>query len=199
MIGLEINNYSKYKTIFSSEQRNAFKLCLEKFTKKIKSNDIRDINEAIFILINKEINIEDENTIKNLNISNEKTPTENILIFLMKYPFRFKTSDKFKQNLFEIFKIMYKYAEGRKIEKYFEINIKNENIKLFLEKLSYIISFTLLCLSPGELLEYEYKEDYENILNEIKKNILNEEKKIQKINLNYILIIIMKIVFQIKI
>ena len=96
----------------------------------------------------------------------------------MKYPFRFKTSDKFKQNLFEIFKIMYKYAEGRKIEKYFEINIKNENIKLFLEKLNYIISFTLLCLSPEELLEYEYKEDYENILNEIKKNILNEEKKI---------------------
>ena len=46
-----------------------------------------------------------------------------------------------------------------------------------MEKLSYIISFTLLCLSPGELLEYEYKEDYENIINEINiKNISNEEK-----------------------
>ena len=93
----------------------------------------------------------------------------------MKYSFRFKTPDEFKQYLFEIFKTMFRYAEGRKKEKYFEINIKNENIKLFLEKLSYIISFTLLCFSPGELLEYEYKEDYENILNEINiKNILNE-------------------------
>ena len=115
MIGLEINNYYKYKTIFSSEQRNAFKLCLEKFTKKIITNDIKDINEAIFILINKEINIEDENKIKNLNISNEKTPTENILIFLMKYSFKFKTSDKYKQHLLEVFKTIYKYAEGRKI------------------------------------------------------------------------------------
>ena len=99
----------------------------------------------------------------------------------MKYSFKFKTSDKYKQNLLKVFKTIYKYAEGRKIEKYFEINIENANIKLFLEKLSYIISFTLLCLSPGELLEYEYKEDYENIINDInieKKNILNKEKNL---------------------
>ena len=89
----------------------------------------------------------------------------------MKYSFKFNP-DELKKNLFEIFKTMYKYADGRKIEKYFEIIIENDNIKFFLEKLSYIISFTFLCLSPGELLEYEYKENYENILNEI--NINNE-------------------------
>ena len=65
----------------------------------------------------------------------------------MKYSFQFKDEIEFKNCLEENFKEM--YSSYREISEYFETN-KNlsEKIKLFLNKLSYIINFVLLCLSP---------------------------------------------------
>jgi hypothetical protein len=62
----------------------------------------------------------------------------------------------------------------RKIEKYYNSNIQDENLKIFLNKVSYIFSFVLLCLSSGEIIEYEYIESQENKNN---FSILEEEYK----------------------
>ena len=87
----------------------------------------------------------------------------------MKYSFKFKTSTELKNDLFDKFQEMYEKS-GRTIEKFFDSSIQKENLKIFLDKLSYIISFISLCISPGEILEYEYKETIKNNL-----EILNSE------------------------
>ena len=177
-LSFKITKFSSYKTLFSMEQRNSFKKNLEIYKKGILSNNINKINEAIGILINKKINIEDENSIKNLIISEDKISINNILIYLIKYSFKFESAEELKQNLSIIFLTIY-YNSKRKIEKFFNVNIQIENLKIFLEKLSYIISFTILCVSPGEILEYEYKENIENnFLNEIYENEENINTKL---------------------
>ena len=164
----------------------------QEFLIKIKSNDIKMISEAIGYLIEKnDLNLEEnslEKTIQNLEITNEKTSFNNILKYLMKYSFQFKNEIEFKNSLEENFKEMYSYRE---ISEYFETN-KNlsEKIKLFLNKLSYIINFVLLCLSPGDLLKNEMisynnikentikkelEDSFGNYFNEALKDILNDE------------------------
>ena len=57
-----------------------------------------------------------------------------------------------------------------------------------MDKVSYIISFVLLCLSPGEIIEYEYiesqenknnfailEEEYKSKFNNLKENIFNKD------------------------
>ena len=180
-VALSLDTYSsiKFKNIFNSNEIVDFKSNAINFKSEISSNEIEDINEALSNLIKQNINIEDESSIKNLKASNKsKTSINNILIFLLKYSFNFRTSNELKEQLFNIFSKIFKCAKGRKIEKYFDIPIQFQKYKIFLEKLSYIISFILLCISPGELLEYEYLENNENChsnINEIySKNFLNQ-------------------------
>ena len=161
-LSYKLNNFNFYYSIFINYERKGFKDKINdiKFKTKIISDKITDINEAIGYLISKKVRIEDGNSIINLKISYNKTSIENILIFLMKYSLRFESSEKLKEVLFNIFNIMYPFSnKSRKIDKFFNPTIKNERLKVFLEKFSFIISFVLLCLSPGDILEYEYYED----------------------------------------
>ena len=176
-LGYKVENYKYYKSIFTNNQRTNYKKSIENnnFKEKIISMNIKDINEAISYLINKDINIEDENSIKKLQISEDKTSIINILIYLLQYSLNFKTSDELKEKIIQYFKRIYKFS-NRKIQKFFIPNIQNEKLKTVLEKLSYIISFVLLCVSPGEIIEYEYIES-QNIPN-IDDNDNNINKKI---------------------
>ena len=98
----------------------------------------------------------------------------------MKYSLRFVSSEKLKEELFNIFNKMYKYSKkSRKIDKFFNPTIKDERLKVFLEKFSFIISFVLLCLSPGDILEYEYYED-DNLINEYEGKIKNNLSILEK-------------------
>ena len=137
------------------------------------SDNINDINEVISDLINNKINVKESQSIKNLKTTENKTSLQNILIFLLKYSFKFETSEQLKEQLNKSFNKMYPLSnQTRKIEKYYNSNIQDENLKIFLDKVNYIISFVLLCLSPGEIIEYEYIESHENKNN---FSILEEE------------------------
>ena len=162
ILSSKIHNFRHYKTIFKEDQILDYKNRFEDFKKKMQTNNnINDIDENISNLINLKINILEKDSIKNLEISDDKTSVQNILIYLLKYSLKFESPDDLKKDLENIFNTIYYYSE-RKIEKFFNSTIQNENLKIILDKLGYILSFILLCLSPGELLDYEYKNDENN-------------------------------------
>ena len=175
-----MQNSQYYYNIFGDNKRNKFLETLKNNKNKLISRNINEVNESITNLINQKINISDENSITNLNISNEKVSVENIIIFLLKYSLKLKIPDELRKYLQEIFPKIYPYS-GREIKKLFNSQISNENSKIIMDKLSYILSFVLLIVSPGELLDYEYLES--NTIDNIKEiNIENNRnlKKLQK-------------------
>jgi len=174
----------KNKSIFTSKQREEFNKKINNkynFIEKIKSKELNDINYAINYMFeqneDKKINLVnyDMDELSKFEVTNEQTCIKNIIIYLMKLYINKSTQDM-KKHLMNIYKSMYKCE--RKINPYFTPDLSlEENIKSFIEKLGYIISFVTLCVSPGELLENEINEDiiYE-INNEIdkKQNGLDE-------------------------
>jgi hypothetical protein len=101
-----LGSNNKKESVFTNEQREKFKSFIENqeiFLNKIESNDIKKISEAIGYLIEKnDLNLEEnslEKTIKNLEITNEKTSFHNILEYLMKYSFQFTNENEFKNVL----------------------------------------------------------------------------------------------------
>ena len=176
-------DYNLFNSIFNDNQRDIYKSSIKNIKLKICSSYVKDVNEAISSLINKNINIEDENSIKNLEISNEKTSAINILIYLFKYSFNFKTSNELKLKLLWYYKRMYQMS-NREIKQYFIPKIKKEKLKIFLEKVSYIISFVFLCLSPGDIMEYDINNDFESknelILKQKNSNLTLLENQFKK-------------------
>ena len=175
-IAIAVSSINPSNNIFNNKKRINFQNNLENNKQKFLSNNINEINEFISDIINQKINIIDDNSVSNLKISEGLISVENVIIFLMKYSINFKTSIEFKEKLQDIFKKIYKYSE-REIKQLFKNNnIQDEKIKIFLEKISYILSFVSLIISPGELLEYEYKEDTKiNIKNSNEIGIKNSE------------------------
>ena len=126
-----------------------------------EKDDLNLINNCITNIINQNIDISNMESIKNLNISQEKISIENIIIFLLKLSLRFKNNDEFKNFLQNSFETMYVHS-NRKIKKLFQTNIQDKIILSNLNNLSYILSFVLLVVYPGELLKYEYENMKEN-------------------------------------
>ena len=165
---------NNYYTIFDSKIRNKFMSFLNNNKNELILNDLIKVNRSISNIISQQINISEENSINNLNITKEKISVENIIIFLLKYSKKFKAIDDFAKYLQDSYNKIYSYT-FREIKPFFIPKIDNDNSKNILDKLSYILSFVLLLLSPGELLEYEYQEqqpiyikeeiDIENSLN----------------------------------
>ena len=157
-LSFKIGKDNYYCSIFSNNKRNQFLKNLQNNRAKIISNNLQELNLGISNIISQQVNISEENSVINLNISNEVVSVENIIIFLLKYSLKFKIIDNFKKYLQESFDKLYPKAY-RDIKQFFIPKIENENVKIILDKFSYILSFTLLLLSPGELLEYEYLEE----------------------------------------
>ena len=182
-IGLALQNNNLFNNIFNKKIRTNFKNKLENNKPKIMSNNINDINIGISDMINQQINLIDNNSILNLNISNEKISIENIIIFLLKYSLKFETSDEFRDFLQkDIFRKIHQIS-NRVIKQFFNLKNQDQNLNFILENLSYIFSFISLIINPAELLEYEYKEETNfkpNNENDI--DIINSEnyKKLQK-------------------
>ena len=169
ILSLKDKNFSA----FTIEQRQDFKRKIEKgFLNKITSSLSDNIKEGICDLIEiKDIDLNNlENSIKQTKNYEDKTSIINIIIYLMKYSYKFNDNETFKNDLEEKYKIMY---NQRKIYEYFIPQIEDETIKSFLYKLSYIISFVLLCIFPGEPL----KNEIENIKFEENNNSDFEGRK----------------------
>ena len=149
---------------------NYSNIIIEGICNLIEIKDIKDINFDIL-----------ENNIKQIKISEDKTSIVNIFIYLIKYSYEFNDKETFRSNLEEKYKIMYNH---RKIYEYFIPQIKDENIKSFLYKLSYIISFVLICIFPGELL----KNEIENMkFQENNDSDFEKRKELEKIFEKYYL------------
>ena len=174
-LSYKIDNFGNFDILFSEDERIHFKNKINIFKDEIIANN--NFNECVTKLILKNIDIFDEKSVGGLNIDKNINPIENIIIFLLKYSLKFETVEEFRNYLQNIYEEMYKFSE-RKIKKYFQIRTEEKKIKGILDKLSYIISFTALLVSPGELLEYEYKEG-NNIYNE--KNTENQDIKVPKV------------------
>ena len=178
----------KRDSIFTKNQRQEFKNIINdknNFLNKIQSSNLNDINYAINYLLsegdlNNNIDLVnfDEKELDQMEINEDQTSIKNIIKFLIKYYFS-KNEEDTKNDLMQIYKTM--YCE-RTINLYFIPNlILSKNIKIFLNKLSYLISFVFLCVSPGDLLENELKEknfknnevEIDNQL-KVKKNLLDK-------------------------
>ena len=139
---------------------------------------------SISNIIKQRLNISDDKSIMDLKISNDKTNIENIIIFLLKLSLNYKTSDEFGQYLQNIFNRIYNNS-NRKIKKLFESKIQDEKIKLILDKLFYLFSFVLLIISPGELLEYEYKVDEDFDINKEEEIDIKNTENFKKLKIIY--------------
>jgi hypothetical protein len=159
-------------TVFSNEQRIEFKKKIENYINDLESNDTIKIFDVINKLIQKNnINQDNfENEITNLElINNDKISISNILIYLIK---QYSLGKDNKGELDNNIQSMYKYKE---IKEFFIPNKKlSYKLKKFLLNISYIISFVSICLSPAELLHYEYNI---NLTLNKNKEILEEEYK----------------------
>ena len=154
------NDYYRHKILFDDSLRDNLKNAIIKFIDKAKNNNINDINTGLSELIKTKIKLCEIKTIKNLKLFNNKLCGENIIIFLLKYPLTEKLDD-FRGYLQNIINTIYKNP-GRIINKLYEFKIQDKNVQLILDKLSYILSFLLLILYPGDILDYEYKDNTEN-------------------------------------
>ena len=161
----KVEYFQEYKNIFDEVEKRNFKLKFKENISKIASDNIKDINIGIYNLIDQKINLLDENSINNLKISAVKISIVNIIIFLLKYSLKYDNSNKFRDYLQKIFDKMFSRSKREIKQIFIPKIIEGKKIKI-LDNLSYLFSFVLLIISPGELLEYEYKEEINNIKNE---------------------------------
>ena len=172
------NGDSPENSVFSDDQRKKFNDDLKENLNNLTSCDMNKIFESLSNLTDKEIKYEFnlENIIKNLELkNNDKCSIQNILIYLIK---NFSLEKNLKDFLNKVINNIYKY---RKIELYFYPNNKIPgHAKLFVENLSYIMSFILICLSPLELLPYEYcsLKNLNDNIDELKQEFENCFQKI---------------------
>ena len=138
-------------------------------------------------------NLEESNQFE---LTDEQTSIKNILRYLIKIYFD-KSKENTKNDLTNIYEKMYC---KREINFFFNTNGSlSENIKLFLDKLSYIISFVALCVSPGEFLKseikkeifdnfevinYELEKKQKELNNQFRKFLSNDNNNGQKDNYN---------------
>eukprot|EP00833_Pecoramyces_ruminatium_P013647 jgi/Orpsp1_1/1187679/evm.model.d7180000059405.1 len=152
-IALKCNDYYYFYNhhIFTEKQMKKFseKLNDAEFKGDFQSDDLNKINDSIHKLINKKFDFNkniDEN-IEDLDIKKEKEKTSinNIIKYLIKISNKCETK-KFLDDLKSYLKIMY----NREILiPFFKVNDDlNEDIKQFLIKLSYIISFVDIVVNP---------------------------------------------------
>ena len=178
---------SNNKSIFSEEKIiNFSKKIIEsqELKKKLESSEKLEVNEGISEIIGENIILEDFIEKKQILLeTNEKTSVENIIKYMMNYILNLNNSVDFKSKLEEIFKQIYPKS-NRKINEYYEINVNNENLREFLKKFNYLISFILLCLSPGELLNNEINIDYGNEYDYLLEQKLNSYQQEYKYNFN---------------
>ena len=166
------NDDSPENSVFSDEQRKKFNEDLEENLNNLTSCDMNRIFESLSNLTGKEIKYEFnfENIIRNLELkNNDKCSIQNILIYLIKN-FSLENENNLIDFLNKVINNIYKF---RKIDLFFYPDNKIPgHAESFMKNLSYIISFILICLSPLELLPYEYCE-LKNLNDNIKK--LNQE------------------------
>ena len=175
-------------SIFSDEERNNFKENMNKIVPILKLCNVDKIFESLSFLIKQKIkfgpNLENEINILELEKGN-KSSIQNILIYLIK---NYSLKENTKDCLNDFIKVFYSY---RKIELYFYPNENiPKNLKLFMNNISYIISFISICLSPLDLLEYEYidRKDLNNNISQLNsefeicfKNVQENEQLTQNI------------------
>ena len=178
-ISIILSYKNPFISIFNNEQRQDLQSTVQIIKIKLESNNINDLEEALSSLIKiKEIQLGKgiQESVNNLKIINDKKISyENIIIVLLKYSLKFDDIEDFKKELEEFFKKMY---SSRQIYYSFHPNEKlGQDLIKFLEKLSYIISFTLLCLDPGQLYENEINYIYLNNLVKIENDLKEEFDK----------------------
>ena len=162
------DNDNEIMTVFNNEQRK-FKKEIENYLMDLESNNIKEIFKVINKLIKKN-NIDEnnfENAVRDLElIDNDKISIPNILIYLIKH---YSLDENIKYKLNSYIQDMY---ENKEIKEFF---IPNKDLyskyKQFLLNISYIISFICICLSPAELLPYEYN---------VKLSLDNNKEKLEE-------------------
>ncbi|ORX59905.1 hypothetical protein BCR36DRAFT_408277 [Piromyces finnis] len=160
---------SKNNHVFSTNQMKEFSKILkdEKFKNDLQSNDRERIEASINKLIDAELSLNENinENIKNIKIDeSEKTSIKNIIVYLMKM-----SNDYLIDNFIEQLKKWLKEMYNRSILlPYFNVNTElNENIKDFLNKLKYIISFVDIVVNPmilsEDILDYIKSSSNSNI------------------------------------
>jgi len=183
-IALKFNLNYNFNHIFLLDQIKRFSSIINEFEfkTKLQSDNIENINNSIQKLLQLEVQLTNENIyefINNLIVTDEKTSIKNIIKHIIKYSKEY-TTKILKEKLMRCLGIMYK----RKILiPYFEVNQNLEaNMKQFLEKLSYIISFVDIVVNPGiinnQIINYinntKYNNETQNKLDKINKELVDD-------------------------
>ncbi|OUM69791.1 hypothetical protein PIROE2DRAFT_57210 [Piromyces sp. E2] len=154
-IVLKLNSDYNHRHIFTENQMNEFSNNLKdnELINNLQSDDLKDIFKSIekLIHIDFEINVSIDENIENLVITGKKTSISNIIKYLIKMS-KDNETNEFINQLKSYIKIMY----NREILlPYFKVNDNlDEDIKQFLKKFSYIISFVDIVVNPGILSKH---------------------------------------------
>ncbi|KAG4092785.1 hypothetical protein H8356DRAFT_1049181 [Neocallimastix lanati (nom. inval.)] len=151
-----------YGHIFSGKKMEKFSKILNnnEFKDNIQSDNLSNIQNSINILIKWKLEL-DENineNINNIEIIKKRKSVENIIRYLIKMSNNYDV-DAFTNYLKNMLKEMY---NRECLIPYFKVNNNLiGNIKIFMEKLSYIIGFVDIVVNPGVMRD-DYILDYIN-------------------------------------
>jgi len=152
-----------YGHIFSGKKMEKFSKILNnnEFKDNIQSDNLSNIQNSINILIKWKLEL-DENineNINNIEIIKKRKSVENIIRYLIKMSNNYNDVDAFTNYLKNMLKEMY---NRECLIPYFKVNNNLiGNIKIFMEKLSYIIGFVDIVVNPGVMRD-DYILDYIN-------------------------------------
>jgi len=151
-IVLKLDTCKKWTHIFNIEERNKFssKLNDKEFINNLQSDDLSKINESLGMLIEREFKLYEiiNTNINNLETTENKTSIPYIILYLT------VTSNNYDIEGFVYFlkQIIHKLFKRNILIPYFEVNSNlDEDIKQFMQKISYIISFVDIVVNPRSL------------------------------------------------